>query len=131
MEHLIITALSIFFFPVVTLLFIVIALASLGKSLGIRQKYVQILLKVFEVSTTTKWCFNPSTCALNGIAMSALSGNDQHGPFTIEITNNNDMVWVVIKRFSKVEPEKCLVYSIAMWHLNKDNRLANCRVLSL
>lgn len=44
---LIFTALLPPFFGVV---FMVVALASVGKTLGLRQKYVDILLKIFEVS---------------------------------------------------------------------------------
>lgn len=49
-EQLLITALSLLFFPVVGLLVLTIVLASMGKSLGIRQIYVALLLKIFEVS---------------------------------------------------------------------------------
>ncbi|XP_046548336.1 glycerol-3-phosphate acyltransferase 4-like [Haliotis rubra] len=47
-EQLLITLISLFFFPVVSVLLLVIILASLGKSLGIRKRYVQFLLRVFE-----------------------------------------------------------------------------------
>ena len=49
-EQLIITAISLLFFPVVGVLFLTIVLASAGKSLGIRRFYVSLLLKIFEVS---------------------------------------------------------------------------------
>lgn len=47
-EQLFITALTLFFFPVVGVLFLTIVLASFGKSLGIRRRYVDLLLKIFE-----------------------------------------------------------------------------------
>lgn len=52
MEHVVITLLSIFLLPGAISLTLVILLASLGKSLGVRKLYVNILLKVFEVSIT-------------------------------------------------------------------------------
>ncbi|VDI73058.1 glycerol-3-phosphate O-acyltransferase 3/4, partial [Mytilus galloprovincialis] len=48
MEQLLITTITILFFPVACLLLLVVLLASIGKSLGLRKKYVQFLLKVFE-----------------------------------------------------------------------------------
>ena len=53
-EHLLITALSLLFFPAVGLLVLTIVLASMGKSLGIRQIYVALLLKIFEVSGSSR-----------------------------------------------------------------------------
>ncbi|XP_025093773.1 glycerol-3-phosphate acyltransferase 3-like [Pomacea canaliculata] len=47
-EQLLITLLSFLFLPVLILLLITIALASVGKSLGIRRRYVALLLRVFE-----------------------------------------------------------------------------------
>lgn len=44
-------ALSVLLPPFLLVLVTVLVLASLGKSLGLRQKYVQFLLKVFEVSS--------------------------------------------------------------------------------
>ena len=43
-------ALTVVIPPFLIVLVTVLVLASLGKSLGLRQKYVQFLLKVFEVS---------------------------------------------------------------------------------
>lgn len=43
-------ALTVVIPPFLIILVTVLVLASLGKSLGLRQKYVQFLLKVFEVS---------------------------------------------------------------------------------
>lgn len=48
MEQLLITTITILFFPVACLLLLVVLLASIGKSLGLRRQYVQFLLKVFE-----------------------------------------------------------------------------------
>ena len=42
-------ATSVFFAPFFILLFVIILLASLGKSFGIRKLYVDLLLKLFEV----------------------------------------------------------------------------------
>ena len=43
-------ALTVVIPPFLIVLVTVLVLASLGKSLGLRQKYVQFLLQVFEVS---------------------------------------------------------------------------------
>lgn len=43
-------ALTVVIPPFLIVLVTVLVLASLGKSLGLRQRYVQFLLKVFEVS---------------------------------------------------------------------------------
>lgn len=40
--------------PFVTLLLVILLLASFGKSLGIRKAYVELLLKLFEVSRTSE-----------------------------------------------------------------------------
>lgn len=50
-------ALSVLLPPFLLVLVTVLVLASLGKSLGLRQKYVQFLLKVFEVSSEGKRIF--------------------------------------------------------------------------
>jgi len=55
-EQLLITALTLLFFPVLGVVTLVIILASFGKSLGIRKTYVKILLKIFEVICTTVSC---------------------------------------------------------------------------
>ncbi|GFO35706.1 glycerol-3-phosphate acyltransferase 4 [Plakobranchus ocellatus] len=47
-EQLIIAAFSIIFFPLVSVVTLVIVLATFGKSFGIRRAYVGLLLKVFE-----------------------------------------------------------------------------------
>ncbi|XP_050398407.1 glycerol-3-phosphate acyltransferase 4 [Patella vulgata] len=47
-EQLFITLLSLCFAPVVSVVILVLVLASLGKSLGIRRRYVRLLLQVFE-----------------------------------------------------------------------------------
>lgn len=49
MEQLLITTITILFLPLASILFLVVVLASLGQSLGLRKKYVEFLLKVFEV----------------------------------------------------------------------------------
>ena len=68
-EHLLITALSLLFFPAVGLLVLTIVLASMGKSLGIRQIYVALLLKIFEVSGSSrrhvKKIFGDTDCPCN------------------------------------------------------------------
>lgn len=43
-------ALTVVIPPFLIVLVTVLVLASLGKSLGLRQRYVQFLLKIFEVS---------------------------------------------------------------------------------
>ncbi|XP_041368491.1 uncharacterized protein LOC121382883 [Gigantopelta aegis] len=52
MEQLIITVVSLCLFPVIGLLFLVVILASFGKSLGIRKRYVNLLLRIFEFGKT-------------------------------------------------------------------------------
>lgn len=48
MEQLLITAITILCLPLAFVLILVVLLASVGKSLGLRRKYVKFLLKVFE-----------------------------------------------------------------------------------
>ena len=54
MEQLLITAITILFLPLAFVLVLVVLLASVGKSLGLRRKYVKCLLKVFEVCHNCK-----------------------------------------------------------------------------
>lgn len=49
-EHLLLAVLSVLVLPMILILFTVIVLASLGKSLGVRKRYVKLLLKIFQVS---------------------------------------------------------------------------------
>jgi hypothetical protein len=42
------------FAPFITLLVVILILASCGKSFGIRKAYVQLLLRLFEVSGAVK-----------------------------------------------------------------------------
>lgn len=42
------------FAPFITLLVVILLLASMGKSFGIRKAYVQLLLRLFEVSFKRK-----------------------------------------------------------------------------
>ncbi|XP_013383020.1 glycerol-3-phosphate acyltransferase 4, partial [Lingula anatina] len=48
MEQLLITAAAILFAPAALGILLVVVLASVGQSVGIRKKYVQVLLKIFE-----------------------------------------------------------------------------------
>ena len=54
MEQLLITAITILFLPLAFVLVLIVLLASVGKSLGLRRKYVKCLLKVFEVCHNCK-----------------------------------------------------------------------------
>ena len=54
MEQLLITAITILCLPLAFVLILVVLLASVGKSLGLRRKYVKFLLKVFEVCHNCK-----------------------------------------------------------------------------
>ncbi|XP_014780392.1 glycerol-3-phosphate acyltransferase 3 [Octopus bimaculoides] len=47
-EHLLLAVLSVLVLPMILILFTVIVLASLGKSLGVRKRYVKLLLKIFQ-----------------------------------------------------------------------------------
>jgi hypothetical protein len=49
MENLIIIAVLALFYFLFGIIVLTIVLAAAGQSLGIRRKYIQILLKVFEV----------------------------------------------------------------------------------
>ena len=40
---------SLFFPPVISVVTLVVILATLGRSLGIRKRYVRTLLRIFEV----------------------------------------------------------------------------------
>lgn len=51
-EHLLLAVLSVLFLPMFFILFTVIVLASLGKSLGVRRRYVKLLLKIFQFGKT-------------------------------------------------------------------------------
>lgn len=53
-EHILIASLSLLFLPVLVLVIFVITLATLGKSVGVRETYVGILLKIFEVREILK-----------------------------------------------------------------------------
>lgn len=55
-------AISILYTPFLLLILCVIFLASIGKSLGVRKLYVNILLKLFEVSTLPCMCVNYERC---------------------------------------------------------------------
>lgn len=44
---------GMFLGPFITLLVVILLLASFGKSFGIRKKYVELLLKLFEVRQVT------------------------------------------------------------------------------
>jgi glycerol-3-phosphate O-acyltransferase 3/4 len=50
----IISIISILLTPLALIVFGTLILASIGKSLGIRQLYVRVLMKVFEVKTLSK-----------------------------------------------------------------------------
>ena len=50
MEELLLKSISALAFIVITVLTLVIVLASVGKTLGIRKVYISVLLRIFEVN---------------------------------------------------------------------------------
>jgi glycerol-3-phosphate O-acyltransferase 3/4 len=40
---------SVFFFPFFLFILLIVFLASIGRSLGVRRAYVQLLVKIFQV----------------------------------------------------------------------------------
>lgn len=47
-EHLLLTVVSVALTPFLVTIFIIMALASSGHSMGLREKYVDVLLKIFD-----------------------------------------------------------------------------------